>query len=74
MHRRYVIDAPVARLAVPVLVIRGRDDVLSSGDWGAASPGRQPTVTTWSSPTGTFPWGHPSAWWEPVPAFAGRLS
>jgi len=26
--------AGVRRLAVPVLVIRGRDDVLSSADWG----------------------------------------
>jgi hypothetical protein len=34
-----VIDGPRARLAVPVLVIRGRDDVLSSADWAAASPG-----------------------------------
>jgi hypothetical protein len=29
-----VIDDPVARLAGPVLVIRGRDAVLSSADWG----------------------------------------
>lgn len=33
MHHSYVIDDPVALLAVPVLVIRGRDDRLSSADW-----------------------------------------
>jgi len=39
VHRRYVIDDPVAWLDVPVLVIRGRDDVLSSTDWGCRLAG-----------------------------------
>ena len=40
VHRKYVIDDPFARLAVPMLVIRGRDDVLSIADWGRS--GRSP--------------------------------
>jgi pimeloyl-ACP methyl ester carboxylesterase len=37
-HRAYVIEEPLARLSMPLLVIRGRDDALSTPKWGANSP------------------------------------
>ena len=50
------------------------DDVLSSADWdrrraGQAADGDYVELAD----AHTFPWGHPSAWLEPVRAFAGRL-
>ena len=67
------VAAPPARFRA-VQVIRGRDDVLSSADWGRRLAG-QAADGDYGELAGahTFQWGHPSAWSEPVQAFAGRL-
>jgi hypothetical protein len=64
---------------VPVLVVRGRDDVLSSADGdrlaGQAADGDYVELAGAHTFLGTsvVPWRHPSAWSAPVRAFAGRL-
>ncbi len=74
------MDDPVAELAVvPVLVVRGRDDVLSSADGdrlaGQAADGDYVELADKAHTflgTSVFPWGHPSAC-RRRSAFAYRL-
>jgi pimeloyl-ACP methyl ester carboxylesterase len=73
-HRSHLLGEPVARLTVPVLVIRGRDDTLSTTQWGrqlaALAPDGQYIELAGAH---TFPWRDPHAWSEPVRALAGRV-
>jgi pimeloyl-ACP methyl ester carboxylesterase len=71
-HRRHVLEDPLRRLTVPLLVLRGRDDRLSTPDWAhrlaaLASDGRYVEVPG----AHTFPWRDPHAWSGPVRELAG---
>jgi pimeloyl-ACP methyl ester carboxylesterase len=73
VHLRHRMEGPVARLTVPVLVIRGVDDQLSTPDWGRrlaalAAEGEYVEVLGAHS----FPWRDPDAWSEPVRRLATR--
>jgi pimeloyl-ACP methyl ester carboxylesterase len=72
VHRHYRLPDAVAALRVPVLVVRGRDDALSTPRWverlaACAVNG------DWVEVAGphTFCWRDPDAWSSPVQAFAG---
>ncbi|NJP31821.1 alpha/beta fold hydrolase [Micromonospora thermarum] len=74
VHLDHSIEEPVARLTVPLLVIRGRDDVISTARWGR----RLSSLTATGeyvevAGAHTFPWLDPKAWSEPVRRFATRL-
>lgn len=73
-HLHHVIEDPVARLAVPLLVIRGDVDVISTAPWGrrlaALLPAGEYVEVRGAH---TFPWRDPRAWSEPVRRFAARL-
>jgi pimeloyl-ACP methyl ester carboxylesterase len=75
VHRRHRIEEPLARLRVPLLVIRGRDDALSGAAWARrlttlVTDGRYVEVPG----AHTFPWRDPYAWSQPVRRFATGLS
>jgi pimeloyl-ACP methyl ester carboxylesterase len=66
-HLRHTIEDPVSRLSVPLLVLRGADDRLSTPQWGrrlaALVPyGRYVELAGAHS----FPWRDPQSWSEPV--------
>jgi pimeloyl-ACP methyl ester carboxylesterase len=67
-HRRFDLTAAVAELRTPVLVVRGRDDPLSTRAWARrlATAGRYVEV---DGPH-TFCWRDPQAWAGPIRAFA----
>ncbi|PWU54849.1 alpha/beta hydrolase [Micromonospora sp. S4605] len=70
-HLDHPIEEPVARLEVPLLVIRGRDDVIGTSRWGrrlAALPPAGEYVEV--AGAHTFPWRDPKAWSEPIRRFA----
>jgi pimeloyl-ACP methyl ester carboxylesterase len=73
VHRRYVIEEPAARLSAPLLVIRGRDDTLSTAGWGRrlaalAPDGRYLELAG----AHTFPWRDPTPGQNPsAPSPAG---
>ena len=74
VHLDHDLAEPVARLTVPLLVIRGRDDSLSTAGWargltGLVSDGRYLEVTG----AHTFPWLDPHAWSAPVRRFAAEV-
>ena len=74
VHLDHDLAVPVARLTVPVLVIRGRDDTLSTAGWARqlaalAPDGRYLEVTG----AHTFPWLDPHAWSPPVRQLAAEL-
>ncbi|MGN9777546.1 alpha/beta fold hydrolase [Micromonospora sp. H33] len=73
-HLDHSIEEPVARFTVPLLVIRGRDDLISTARWGrqlAALPSTGEYVEV--AGAHTFPWLDPKAWSEPIRCFATRL-
>ncbi|MBQ0906078.1 alpha/beta fold hydrolase [Micromonospora sp. U21] len=70
-HLRHVMEEPLARLTVPLLVLRGEEDRLSTREWGQ----RLTTLVTDGryvecSGAHTFPWHDPRAWSKPVHGFA----
>jgi pimeloyl-ACP methyl ester carboxylesterase len=74
VHLRHDLAKPVAALTVPVLVIRGRDDRLSTPQWGhrlagLARDGRYVEVAG----THSFCWRYPDAWSPPIRELADRL-
>lgn len=73
-HRNHVVEEPLSRLSVPLLVIRGCDDTLSTARWGrhlsALAPHGQYIEVSGAH---TFPWRDPRAWSEPIRNFASRL-
>jgi pimeloyl-ACP methyl ester carboxylesterase len=74
VHRAHVLDEPVARLRVPVLVVRGRDDTLSTAQWGRRLAAQAADGTYVELPGAhSFPWRAPAAWSDPIRAFTDRL-
>jgi pimeloyl-ACP methyl ester carboxylesterase len=75
VHRAQVLADTVARLRVPVLVLRGRDDPLSTARWGRALAAKALDGSYVELPGAhSFPWQDPNAWSEPIRVFADRLS
>jgi pimeloyl-ACP methyl ester carboxylesterase len=74
-HLNHALEQPVIALQVPVLVIRGHDDVISSPQWGRrlAALAAEGGYREVPGPH-TFCWHHPGAWSEPISAFTHRLS
>ncbi|MEU4216420.1 alpha/beta hydrolase [Actinoplanes sp. NPDC026623] len=74
-HRRYSLTHAVLALPVPVLVVRGRDDALSTRRWAErlAAPAAEGGCVEVPGPH-TFCWQDPAAWSLPVQAFARRLA
>jgi pimeloyl-ACP methyl ester carboxylesterase len=73
-HLRHRLEDPVRRLAVPLLVLRGADDRLSTTAWAnglAASVADGEFVELPGAHT--FVWRDPQAWSPPVRRFAVRL-
>jgi pimeloyl-ACP methyl ester carboxylesterase len=73
-HLDHVMEEPVSRLTVPLLVIRGRDDRISTSPWARRLTELAP-AGEYIEVVGahTFPWRDPQAWSEPVRRFATRL-
>jgi pimeloyl-ACP methyl ester carboxylesterase len=74
VHLHHSLPDAVSALRVPVLIIRGRDDALSTRRWadrlaGLAAEGGCVEV---AGPH-TFCWRYPAAWTPPIQAFATRL-
>jgi pimeloyl-ACP methyl ester carboxylesterase len=74
VHLQHDLERPVAALTVPVLVIRGEDDVISTPEWGRhlaalAADGRYVEVPG----PHTFCWRHPHAWSRCIHAFADHV-
>jgi pimeloyl-ACP methyl ester carboxylesterase len=66
-HRRHAIEDPLRRLTVPLLVLRGRDDRLSTPGWARRLAGGVPGGRYVELPGAhTFPWRDPHAWSRPV--------
>ncbi|MEH0820737.1 alpha/beta hydrolase [Micromonospora sp. CPCC 205714] len=73
-HLDHTIEEPVTRLEVPLLVIRGRDDVISTSRWGRQLAALPPTGEYVEvAGAHTFPWLDPKAWSEPMRRFATRF-
>jgi pimeloyl-ACP methyl ester carboxylesterase len=70
-HLRHVMEEPLARLTVPLLVLRGEQDRLSTREWGRQLAVMAPDGRYLELPGAhTFPWRDPQAWSEPVHQFA----
>ncbi|MFI6356142.1 alpha/beta fold hydrolase [Streptomyces sp. NPDC050743] len=73
VHAEDDLEDAVARLRVPLLVIRGRDDWISTPEWGRRLTALVPDGTYLEVPGAhTFPWPFPDAWSEPVRVLAAR--
>jgi pimeloyl-ACP methyl ester carboxylesterase len=74
VHLHHSLPDAVGALRVPVLVIRGRDDALSTRRW-AHRLAEQATEGGYAEVAGphTFCWRYPAAWSSPIRAFAGRV-
>ncbi|ROP28433.1 alpha-beta hydrolase superfamily lysophospholipase [Couchioplanes caeruleus] len=73
IHLRHRIEAPIAALRMPVLILCGSDDTLSPPSWGRrlaalAAHGEYAQVPG----PHTFCWSDPAAWSPPIAAFAAR--
>ncbi|NGO12615.1 alpha/beta hydrolase [Streptomyces sp. HC44] len=77
VHRADKLEESVARLRVPLLVIRGREDRISTARWGRQLADLVPDGRYIEVPGAhTFPWPVPDAWSHPVrelAAAAGRV-
>jgi pimeloyl-ACP methyl ester carboxylesterase len=74
VHLDDALEESVARIGVPLLVIRGHEDRIGTADWGRslaalASDGEYVEVPG----SHTFPWLDPEAWSEPIRRLAARL-
>lgn len=69
------LEDQVARLPMPVLALRGRDDRLTTDQWMAELVGAA-AQAEWLKVPGahTFVWPHPDAWSEPIRRLAGRVA
>jgi pimeloyl-ACP methyl ester carboxylesterase len=70
-HLQHRLEDPLRRLTVPLLVLRGADDRLSTPDWArklttCVAEARYVELAG----AHTFPWRDPHAWSEPVRAFS----
>jgi pimeloyl-ACP methyl ester carboxylesterase len=67
VHLLHVMEEPLARLTVPLLVLRGEQDRLSTPEWGRRLALIVPDGRYAELPGAhTFPWRDPQAWSEPV--------
>ncbi|GGQ85535.1 alpha/beta fold hydrolase [Couchioplanes azureus] len=74
-HLRHDLETPVSALAVPVLIIRGRDDRLGTARWGRRLADLAPDGRYVEVPgTHSFCWRYPDAWSAPIRQFATRAS
>ncbi|MEV1078044.1 alpha/beta hydrolase [Streptomyces sp. NPDC050211] len=74
VHLDDVLEDSVARLRVPLLIIRGRDDRIGTAGWGRHLAGLVPDGEYVEvAGAHTFPWLDPEAWSEPVRGFVGRV-
>ena len=69
IHLADRLEETVQRLDVPVLVLRGRDDRLSTDDWA----GRLGSLVHVPG-AHTFPWAAPDAWSAPIREFAAEVA
>jgi pimeloyl-ACP methyl ester carboxylesterase len=70
-HLRHDLEDPVRRLTVPVLVLRGDEDRLSTREWARQLIGGVAGGEYVELPGAhTFPWLDPQTWSEPVRRFA----
>jgi pimeloyl-ACP methyl ester carboxylesterase len=75
VHLADELEATVWKLTVPLLVIRGVDDRLSTARWGRELVMLRPGGEYVELPGAhTFPWLDPQAWSEPVRRFTTRVS
>lgn len=73
-HLRHDLEQPVAALTVPILVIRGREDRLSTPEWGSRLAGLAADGEYVEVPgTHSFCWRYPGAWSPPIRALADRV-
>lgn len=74
VHLKDVLDSSVAQLTVPLLIIRGRDDLISTARWAHQLVTLVPHADYVEVPGAhTFPWLDPDAWSEPVRRFTMRV-
>ncbi len=74
-HLHDALENSVARLEVPLLVIRGKDDAIGTRAWARELASLVPDGELVEVPGAhTFPWLDLQAWSEPVRRFATRLS
>jgi hypothetical protein len=72
-HRRHDLEQPLRRLALPLLVLRGVDDQLSTERWARRLAATVPDGEYVELPDAhSFPWRHPDVWSEPVRRLATR--
>ncbi|MFU8872685.1 alpha/beta fold hydrolase [Micromonospora sp. SL4-19] len=70
-HLRHAMEEPLARLMVPLLVLRGEQDRLSTRQWARHLIGMVPEGQYAELPGAhTFPWLDPRAWSAPIRRFA----
>jgi pimeloyl-ACP methyl ester carboxylesterase len=73
-HLDHVLEEPLRRLTVPLLVLRGTDDRLSTREWGEGLTAAVPVARYVELPGAhTFPWRDPHAWSAPVRDLAATL-
>jgi pimeloyl-ACP methyl ester carboxylesterase len=74
VHLHHSLPDAVGALRVPVLVIRGRDDALSTRRWAyrLAEQAAEGACAEVAGPH-TFCWRYPAAWSPPIRALADRL-
>ncbi|PAZ17332.1 alpha/beta hydrolase [Streptomyces sp. SA15] len=74
VHLDDALEDSVARLRVPLLIIRGRDDRIGTARWGRHLAGLVPDGEYVEvAGAHTFPWLDPEAWSQPVRGFARRV-
>jgi pimeloyl-ACP methyl ester carboxylesterase len=74
VHLDDALEDSVARLRVPLLIIRGRDDRIGGARWGRHLAGLVPDGEYVEvAGAHTFPWLDPEAWSQPVRGFARRV-
>ena len=71
-HRGYDLPAAIAALTAPVLVIRARDDALSTLPWARSLAGDAGNFAEVPGPH-TFNWVHPAAWSPPIRDLASSI-
>ncbi|MFI2433342.1 alpha/beta fold hydrolase [Streptomyces sp. NPDC018693] len=75
VHLHDPLEDSVARLRIPLLVIRGRDDRIGTARWGRHLAGLVPDGEYVEVPGAhTFPWLDPEAWSAPVHRLARRVT
>lgn len=74
IHLADRLEETVARLEVPVLILRGRDDRLSTDAWAGQLAALAPAGRLVHMPGAhTFPWAAPDAWSAPIRKFAAEV-